>query len=233
MSELTAAIDANDEVLNIDTLPPSPYVQIDDEVMEIRGVKPEQIYPPTQELQPPTIRVRRGVGGTTAASHADGATLEPVYGLGGSGGGEQIILLRGPYRVTYQTAGVVDPDNYLGARISDEPLPEGAILLDAWAQCVTVWTASAGLADTSLFVNLEKAARDDFVDVVGYPLTSQSGGPGTWVGTEVGTRAGSGRVRQFVMQEAGIHVGAVVDLTAGSLTAGSADVFLLLAVPTE
>jgi hypothetical protein len=87
MTTLAAAIDADDELLTVDTLPPSPYVQADDELIEIRATFPEHVYLPTNELLPARIRVNRGVAGTTAASHADGATLTPVYAASAGGGG--------------------------------------------------------------------------------------------------------------------------------------------------
>lgn len=87
MTQLAAAVDADDEVWTLDALPPSPYVQVGDELIEIRSRYPSRIYQPTQQPLPPKIRVRRGTAGTTAASHNNGSTLTPIYGAGTSGGG--------------------------------------------------------------------------------------------------------------------------------------------------
>lgn len=92
MTQLAAAVDADDELWTLDALPSTRYVQVEDETVEVRSPLPSQTYTLTGQDQPPRIRVRRGVGGTTAASHNNGTALTAVYGLGGGGGGGAITV---------------------------------------------------------------------------------------------------------------------------------------------
>lgn len=73
--QLTAAVDADDRYLELDEPfePPAllAYIQVDSEVMLVaRGFGAAR------------IRVRRGQGGTTAASHEVGAAVESIGGGG-------------------------------------------------------------------------------------------------------------------------------------------------------
>ena len=88
MTQLAETVDAAEEVWTIDTMPTSPFLEVEDELVEIRARYPEHIYQPTQELLPPKIRVRRAQAGTSAASHNNGTALTPVYAAstGGEGG---------------------------------------------------------------------------------------------------------------------------------------------------
>jgi hypothetical protein len=88
MTQLAAAVNSTEELWTLDTLPTTQYVSVDDETVEVRASFPSQIFSLTGAATAPQIRVHRGVGGTTAASHLINAALTPVYGLGGGGGGD-------------------------------------------------------------------------------------------------------------------------------------------------
>lgn len=124
MTQLAHAVDADEKLWTIDTLPPSPYVQVDDELVEIRATFPEQIYEPTQEMRPPKIRVRRGVGATTAASHESGAELNPIYD-------PAIGTTFHVQRVTFDMEGLATEDNPAvpGIRLGDYVVPAGSFVL--------------------------------------------------------------------------------------------------------
>jgi hypothetical protein len=87
MTQLTAAVSDTATLWTVDVLPDAPYVQVEDELVAVESRFPGGIYTPTGATIPPKIRVDRAEAGTTAASHANGSTLTPVYGAGTSGGG--------------------------------------------------------------------------------------------------------------------------------------------------
>jgi hypothetical protein len=92
VTTLALAVDDNDELWTLDSLPISPYVTVGDELVEVRSKFPSSTYTLTGETLPPRIRVRRGIAGTIKASHIQGSTLTPNYGLGGGGGGAGLTV---------------------------------------------------------------------------------------------------------------------------------------------
>lgn len=160
MTQLAHAVDAVDKLWTLDTLPPSPFVQVDDELVEISSTFPEQIYDPTQELRPPKIRVRRAVGGTTAAAHAEGVVLTPIYSASlHSGGFHQEIDI--DYVDIEANVGIVELPGYIiegpalvEARLVEMAPIEGVLSidntpdLDVWGLS-DAWEASGDPDDES------------------------------------------------------------------------------------
>lgn len=79
MTTLSVAVDADDKLWTVDTLPDSPFLEAGDELVEVSALFPEHVYKPTMTTIPAKVRVTRAVAGTTAATHAQGITLTQVY----------------------------------------------------------------------------------------------------------------------------------------------------------
>jgi hypothetical protein len=79
MTQLAAAVDAAEHLWELDSLPETEYVKVDDEIVRVAARFESSTYSLTGEVTPPKIRVERGRNGTTAASHAENATLEILY----------------------------------------------------------------------------------------------------------------------------------------------------------
>lgn len=78
MSELVGAVTATARRWRVDTLPAARFLQVDDEIVEVLALYPADSI----------ITVRRGIEGSTAASHDAGTALEaPIFGAGAGGGG--------------------------------------------------------------------------------------------------------------------------------------------------
>ncbi|HKR49466.1 MAG TPA: hypothetical protein VJT72_07775 [Pseudonocardiaceae bacterium] len=95
MTTLSVAVDADDKLWTVDTLPDPevPYLEAGDELVEVSAYFPEHVYKPTMTTIPAKIRVVRAVAGTSAASHNQGITLTPVYPESATGGGGGAIAV--------------------------------------------------------------------------------------------------------------------------------------------
>jgi hypothetical protein len=232
VTTLAAAVDAVDKLWTIDTMPDAPFLEAGDELVEISARFPEHIYAPTQETIPAKIRVRRAAAGTTAAIHAQGITLTPVYPeSSSSAGSEQTIRLLGPYRVNYNDVGLRDPDNFVGVRISNEPLTEDMVVLKVWAEYVTQWAGSDGnaLDASSLFIVVENAARDSSFTVSAYALDNRRSS--NTPDFALTTAQPSADPENIIRVKTTGYFAAVWDLATATATAGATDVYALIAEP--
>src|SRR5687767_1316588 len=79
MTQLAVAVDADDKLWTLDSLPSTEYVKVDDEIVRVAARFESSTYSLTGEVTPPRIRVERGMNDTTPASHAEDAELETLY----------------------------------------------------------------------------------------------------------------------------------------------------------
>jgi hypothetical protein len=153
VTTLAAEVDAVDKLWTIDTMPDAPFLEAGDELVEISARFPEHIYAPTQETIPAKIRVRRAMAGTSAATHAQGITLTPVYPeSASSAGSEQTVRLLGPFTITFAT----DLENVSGAagppyhELAD--LAAGVVVVRAVALTRVPWVLASGATAVVLAV---------------------------------------------------------------------------------
>jgi hypothetical protein len=173
VTTLAAAVDAVDKLWTIDTMPDAPFLEAGDELVEISARFPEHIYAPTQETIPAKIRVRRAVAGTTAATHAQGITLTPVYPeSASSAGSEQTIRLLGPTNITFET-----PD--IGNSAVVLTIPAGATVIKAALFTTTFWEQAASANPDAIVLQLQGDGEVSGHTLVEYNVDNQTIGDAT------------------------------------------------------
>jgi hypothetical protein len=159
VTTLAAAVDTVDKLWTIDTMPDAPFLEAGDELVEISARFPEHIYAPTQETIPAKIRVRRAMAGTTAATHAQGITLTPVYPESATSGvGALTLLDSGPLVLPAA-------DN---TTLFEDDLPQGTFIVQTW--CLMRQDTGDWVDGSTLELILVQQDGSNGADLVRYDL---------------------------------------------------------------
>jgi hypothetical protein len=228
VTTLAAAVDAVDKLWTIDTMPDAPFLEAGDELVEISARFPEHIYAPTQETIPAKIRVRRAMAGTSAAIHAQGITLTPVYPeSASSAGSEQTIRLLGPF---IRTAAQVNAgtDVAPGKKLNLVAIEANVLVVRAWAFFTGGWVGTnPDPAKVTIGVDLE-SDEFDMVDAIRYESVGEvlaTNGHTEDEGLLGTTNTGA---NQVVRRTAGGNL----YIYAEGATSGTAEVYALIAEPS-
>ena len=85
----------------------------------------------------------------TIRGYSEAAVSIALRRLGGGGGGGAVTLL-GPFAITFETAGLVDPgDN--GVLVGT--VPAGSLVLAAWIETTTPWVAATNINEVDIVLN--------------------------------------------------------------------------------
>jgi hypothetical protein len=168
MATLAEAVDAAEIDWIVSANITADYLTVEDETVAVLAHFSSSIDPQTRAAIAPRIRVQRGAGGTTAASHADGTTLTPLIppaaasGDGGGGDGDTFTVL-GPYRVNYNTPGQGGTTfgNYGTVAVGDD-LPVGSHVLMTWAIPITTFNDAAGDVFCQIGIGTDGTPNDTF-----------------------------------------------------------------------
>lgn len=136
-------------------------------------------------------------------------------GIGGGNGATGGTTLLGPFAITYQTAGLVDPgDN--GALVGT--VPAGSLVLAAWIQTTTPWVAATAIDEI-----------DMVLDSTGGSLLSLQSGAGTDINADMyELHLGANPVRALWLAVED-QIAVAIYTTGGGLTAGAGNVYALVA----
>jgi hypothetical protein len=141
MSQLVGAIGSSDRRVTVDTAGViGAFYRVADELVRLTG---QRLFGGLWDWL-----VDRGVNGTTAASHADEATLTPhveVVGVSAfsANGAAQTVSLLGPYTVTFE-------DSLTNPGVLLEALEAGTIVFCAWIEITTAWDQDPDIAELTV-----------------------------------------------------------------------------------
>lgn len=209
------------------TATPGELFRLEDEMVEFGG---HNLVNRLRDRK--QVSFRRGVGGTTAVTHASGTTLLRVadavassasaetFADPFSAGGVQTIRLLGPFHVTFETPGIAGDED--GAVLTE--LDAGTLVIHVAVVPTAAWNGG-DLTALDIYIGGEDFGPpdDNFRTITGDPFVVAELNPRTGGGSTGGlARAVFGAVTTD---------GALLIQGDGAATEGAADIYALIAEP--